>query len=247
MKMANNKNNKNNKNQTQQKMKTGKRIDNAWMMAAAAFGFAVMTHSASAATTILISPGTGASDDIKNGGFESGSTGTYPNYTVVTDWFNFSGGTGVIAAGNDRERTGAYGGSVALTQAGASRPAVGTGHTIAAGETFNLTFYYGSAEDWDVGTDTIGVFLYSTAGVIWTTTVTPSQNALTGAFTQFTANNIAAANIGQTLFLRFESNAGLDEYAAVDDVTLTVSPIPEPSAALLGGLGLLALLRRRRS
>jgi uncharacterized protein (TIGR03382 family) len=47
------------------------------------------------------------------------------------------------------------------------------------------------------------------------------------------------------LFLRFESNAGLDEYAAVDDVTLTV--IPEPSAALLGGLGLLALLRRRRS
>jgi MYXO-CTERM domain-containing protein len=83
--------------------------------------------------------------------------------------------------------------------------------------------------------------------VIWTTTVTPSQNALTGAFTQFTANNIAAANIGQTLFLRFESNAGLDEYAAVDDVTLTVSPIPEPSAALLGGLGLLALLRRRRS
>ena len=31
------------------------------MMAAAAFGFAVITHSVSA-TTILISPGTGASD-----------------------------------------------------------------------------------------------------------------------------------------------------------------------------------------
>ena len=219
------------------------------MMAAAAFGFAVMTHSASGATTILISPGTGATDDIKNGGFESGSTGNYPTYTVVTDWFNFSGGTNTIAAGNDRERTGAYGGSVAVTLTGASRPAVGTGHTIAAGETFNLTFYYGSAEDWDVGTDTIGVFLYSTAGVIWSDTVTPSQNALTGNFDLFTANHIPVplANIGETLFLRFESNAGLNEYAAIDDVTLTVSPIPEPSAALLGGLGLLALLRRRRS
>ena len=226
-------------------MKTGKRIDNAWMMAAAAFGFAVMTHSASAATTILISPGTGASNDIKNGGFESGSTGNLPNYTVVTDWFNSGGGTGVVAAGNDRERTGAYGGSVALTGVGASHPAVNTSHTIAAGETFNLTFYYGSAEAWDVGTDTIGVFLYSTSSVIWTTTVSPTQNALAGNFNLFTANNIAAANIGETLFLRFESNAVLNEYAAIDDVTLTV--IPEPSAALLGGLGLLALLRRRRS
>jgi MYXO-CTERM domain-containing protein len=240
-----------NKNQKQQKMKTGKRIDNAWMMAAAAFGFAVMTHSASAATTILISPGTGATDDIKNGGFESGSTGNYPNYTVVTDWVNFGGGTGVIAAGNDRERTGAYGGSVAVTLGGASHPAVNTSHTIAAGDLLNLTFYHGRAEDWDAA-DTIGVFLYSTAGVIWTTTVSPTKTSVVNNaanFDLFTANNIPVplANIGQTLFLRFESNATLNEYAAVDDITLTVSPIPEPSAALLGGLGLLALLRRRRS
>jgi hypothetical protein len=174
----------------------------------------------------LISPGTGASDDIKNGGFESGSTGSLPNYTVVADWFNSGGGTGVVAAGNDRERTGAYGGSVALTGTGASHPAVNTSHTIALGDTFSLTFYHGYAEDWDVGTDTIGVFLYSTAGVIWSTTVTPSQNALTGNFDIFTANNIPAANIGETLFLRFETNGSLNEFAAIDDVTLTVSPIP---------------------
>ena len=68
---------------------------------------------------VLIGPGTGAGDDIKNGGFESGSTGNYPNYTVVADWFNSGGGTSVVAAGNDRERTGAYGGSVALTGVGA--------------------------------------------------------------------------------------------------------------------------------
>jgi hypothetical protein len=245
MKMANN---KNNKNQKQQEMKTRKKIDNAWMMAAAAFGFAVMTHSASAAIT-LISPGTGAGDDIKNGGFESiGGSDTYRPYSVISDWFNYNGNAAVNVVGSDRERTGTFGGSVAKPGLGAaadwSRPAVNTSHTVALGETFNLTFYYGSAEAWDVE-DTIGVFLYSTAGVIWTTTVSPTQNALTGGFTQFTANNIPAANIGETLFLRFEPNAVLGEYAAIDDVTLTV--IPEPSAALLGGLGLLALLRRRRS
>jgi len=242
----------NGQQQKQQKMKTRKRIDNAWMMAAAAFGFAVMTHSASGATTILISPGTGATDDIKNGGFESiGGTGIYRPYSVISDWFNYNGNATVNVVASDRERTGTFGGSVAKPGFGAeadwSRPAVNTSHTVALGDTFSLTFYYGSAENWDVGTDTIGVFLYSTAGVIWTTTVSPTQNALTGGFTEFTANNIPAANIGETLFLRFESNAGLYEYAAIDDVTLTVSPIPEPSAALLGGLGLLALLRRRRS
>ena len=229
-------------------MKTGKRIDNAWMMAAAAFGFAVMTHSASAATTILISPGTGAGDDIKNGGFESiGGSGTYRPYTDISDWFNYGGNAAVNVVGSDRERTGTFGGSVAIPGNGVSSPAVNTGHTVALGDTFSLTFYYGYCENWDVGTDTIGVFLYSTAGVIWSDTVTPSQNALTGAFTQFTANNIAAANIGETLHLRFTPNAVEGEFAAIDDVTLTVSPIPEPSAALLGGLGLLALLRRRRS
>jgi serine acetyltransferase len=198
---------------------------------------ALMTGGAHAQTTTLIGPGTGAGDDIKNGGFESGSTGSYPDYTVVSDWFNAGGGAGVIAAGNDRERTGTYGGSVALTVVGASSPAVNTGHTIAAGDTFSLTFYHGRAEDWDAD-DTIGVFLYSTAGVIWTTTVSPTNNALTGNFDLFTVNNISvpAANIGETLFLRFVSNASLNEYAAVDDVTLEVTaggPLP-PNPVLIG-------------
>jgi hypothetical protein len=187
---------------------------------------ALMTGGAHAQTTTLIGPGTGAGDDIKNGGFESGSTGSYPDYTVVSDWFNAGGGAGVIAAGNDRERTGTYGGSVALTVVGASSPAVNTGHTIAAGETFSLTFYYGYCENWDVGTDKINVVLYSTAGVIWSDVVTPSQNALSGNFTQFTTNKIPAANIGETLLLRFEPDAVVGEFAAIDDVTLEFTKAP---------------------
>ncbi len=34
--------------------------------------------------------------------------------------------------------------------------------------------------------------------------------------------------------------------AYIDNVSVTTTPIPEPSAALMGGLGLLGLLRRRR-
>jgi hypothetical protein len=69
---------------------------------------------------------------------------------------------------------------------------------------------------------------------------------------EFIANNIAVAapNIGEILFLRFVNNSGNDtsKFSGLDDVTLTVSPIPEPSSALLGAMiGSLALLRRRRS
>ena len=212
-------------------MKSNMQITNRLMIAVVA---ALMTGGAHAQTTTLIDPGTSAGDDIKNGGFESGSTGNYPNYTVVTDWFNSGGGAGIVAAGNDRERTGAYGGSVALTNTGYSSPAVATGHTIAAGDTFSLTFYYGSAEDWDVGTDTIDVVLYSTSGVIWSDTVTPSQDALAGAFDAFTANNIPAANIGETLFLRFETNASQNRYAAVDDITLEVTAGGPLNPVLIG-------------
>ena len=57
-------------NQTRQ-MQSNMPITNGLMIAVVA---ALMTGGAPAQTTMLISPGTGAGDDIKNGGFESGST-----------------------------------------------------------------------------------------------------------------------------------------------------------------------------
>lgn len=39
---------------------------------------------------------------------------------------------------------------------------------------------------------------------------------------------------------------GSTDHALIDDVSIDVTAIPEPATALLGGLGLLALLRRRR-
>jgi hypothetical protein len=241
MKMADN---KNNKNQKQQKMKTRKRIDNAWMMAAAAFGFAVMTHSASAAT-ILISPGTGASDDINNGGFES-STGT--TYAQIAPWFNFAGNTSTAASTDvNFMRTGTHGASVSTPTTGKASPGINTGHTIALGDTFDLTFWHRGHTGF-TGTEGVTVTLYSTSGPISSTIYFPVDSV----WNEFIANNIAVAapNIGEILFLRFVNNSGNDtsKFSGLDDVTLTVSPIPEPSSALLGAMiGSLALLRRRRS
>lgn len=58
----------------------------------------------------------------------------------------------------------------------------------------------------------------------------------------------AAVPVGESFFIRFDGNdfvggGSRDEYA-IDNVTFEV--VPEPSAALLSGIALLGLLRRRR-
>jgi hypothetical protein len=50
-----------------------------------------------------------------------------------------------------------------------------------------------------------------------------------------------------SLILGRTTNVSATPFVLYDNVTLDVSVVPEPSAALLGGLGLLALLRRKRS
>jgi MYXO-CTERM domain-containing protein len=59
----------------------------------------------------------------------------------------------------------------------------------------------------------------------------------------FTVNNVAG---GGNIRIGFWStvNGGA---AGLDNVAVSVTAVPEPSATLLGGLGMLALLRRRRA
>jgi autotransporter-associated beta strand protein len=66
----------------------------------------------------------------------------------------------------------------------------------------------------------------------------------TGDFASVTVNSILLSNSGG---LWTGSNGGVDYSFAQSTGDLTVSVIPEPRAALLGGLGLLVLLRRRRA
>ena len=75
--------------------------------------------------------------------------------------------------------------------------------------------------------DTTDTFLTRT--VSWTTTESGSE-------------------VGEFIRIQFLDNGpGSWQQAGIDNVLLTATAIPEPSAALLGGLGLLALLRRRRA
>ncbi len=63
-------------------------------------------------------------------------------------------------------------------------------------------------------------------------------------FTQLATLDISSAGT-QELFLRFSNYRPADtqSWSALDNITI----VPEPTAALLGGLGLLGLLRRRRA
>ena len=61
-------------------------------------------------------------------------------------------------------------------------------------------------------------------------------------------SNLNWAN-GSTLWIRWIelNDSGSDHGLAIDDFAVTqVTAVPEPAAALLGALGLLALMRRRR-
>jgi MYXO-CTERM domain-containing protein len=58
-----------------------------------------------------------------------------------------------------------------------------------------------------------------------------------------TVNNVTGAT---AIRIGFWQGDILDKAAGLDNVAVSVTAIPEPSAALLGGLGMLCLLRRRR-
>lgn len=66
---------------------------------------------------------------------------------------------------------------------------------------------------------------------------------------QIGANNIGTFNVGprSNAFLTFSASNNNSTFGGGNFDNLSVTAVPEPSAALLGGLSVLALLRRRRS
>jgi hypothetical protein len=89
-------------------------------------------------------------------------------------------------------------------------------------------------------------FGYNLAGSKWNGTSAESQNDITNAF----KNALTSATANKGLALRFYQDALPGQYAGgqFSPVTIEVVTVPEPSsAALLGGLGSLLLIRRRRT
>lgn len=72
--------------------------------------------------------------------------------------------------------------------------------------------------------------------------------AATGQSVNITYNNTLGSLVGDTIALRITGAGTVNDFnntAWLDNIT--VSAVPEPTSALLGGLGMFALLRRRRA
>jgi MYXO-CTERM domain-containing protein len=114
--------------------------------------------------------------------------------------------------------------------------------TVNAGDSLSITFAGGSSLiGGGVGGGGIGTASFVVGATSYdfsfdTTVVTP------GTFQNYTFNQVIT-NTGN-LSLKFVTASGRPWLDSVSNVTVTA--VPEPSAAILGGLGALALLRRRR-
>jgi hypothetical protein len=86
------------------------------------------------------------------------------------------------------------------------------------------------------------VFDFSTDGTTWTPLALPAQPTGSGTanWRLVTLSNTSIP-ISPTLSLRWTNTDASVQYR-LDDITL----VPEPAAVLLGSLGFLGLLRRRR-
>lgn len=128
-----------------------------------------------------------------------------------------------------------------------------TGAVIAEGDIITLDFFGRAFYQFDAGTDVQTSFfgylggsdLVQVDAVQHATTVSGEWNATSHAFTVVSGS----ALIGEELVIGFFTDTpgqGSGGFTSIDDVSLDITPIPEPGMLSLAGLGGLGLLRRRR-
>lgn len=210
-----------------------------------ASAFALMPISADAAVITLL-----------NADFQASGNDTDPTNWVVTNtagvyvWANPGGSGGVPAGVNVLAMNSSTG---AIQQSFSNSEAVGETYG-----SYTIGFDYGKRANTATSTFTFNFSLINVTDdvVLGTSTFTlPTAAATADTYTALGTNSVIINYdntnpdyAGDTLALRISAtqtgSTTFTNTAWVDNIT--VNAIPEPSAALLGGLGFLALLRRRR-
>lgn len=174
-------------------------------------------------------------------------------FDPVDPWFTGTNGTGTPMGGAG-ENVFSVAVNVGVGNANVNRGLSQTlTDTITAGTTYTMTVAVGDyknklALDFQLdlayfnGTSTVLLASYFGAAAELT------SDRLTDFSVSFTALPLQSY-LGQNLRIQIRGDQradGLGENIAFDNVRVTSALIPEPSTALLGGLGMLVLLRRRR-
>lgn len=204
--------------------------------------FAALCTAAPAANIALTDPS-----------LELGFSGT--NGIPVSGWFTFGSAQGAqqINGGfwsdwtNEDGVNGAYATSISETDGGSIYQTI----ELDAGVTYTLTVGVGmsttSSGTKDAGKWAVVFFnqSFSTLLAETTGTVTSFDSTFTDATVQFTP---ATSGIYQIGFRNrgYEDGLGSENGSTLFFDNARLTAVPEPSVALLGGLGLVALLRRRR-
>lgn len=176
-----------------------------------------------------------------------------PRFTIFTDDPN-SGGESLTVGYTHANFTGETADSLGFYRAGGSAGSVGAGNGIGINEAgFNFGTYDGTTFT-NNGTSTGAANDWIRISV----TMTQGQTGYSGSLTNLTTSDSVtfAGNLTKNLTWANDNRGGIRVFAGqggqsnfdIDNLTVDLTAIPEPSSVtLLGGLGALALLRRRRA
>ncbi len=205
----------------------------------------------------------GASSNLGNGDFQTETTTGTRTFAQISNWFNIFGAETVNFGQSNGTAGSPQSNSLGAQLSTGAYAANNTSYTIgAAGEVFKVNMYlgqFGAAATYATDT-TVTIRLFTSATGVTDTTVSGDLTNLgslaltpfspTAAFFGMAGGTLytsTAADIGKTVYMGISlADTDNNAFPRIDVVSLSVVQVPEPAAALLGSLGMLALLRRRR-